>query len=324
MKFTSVPAGFVSFREPLPYVFDAEGAPRDITFTIVDTESGATIGSKKLYAATAGEIDIAPYLRRAARCRMPDEVTECAVIDTGGRVKVRVEAEGIASPVRTFIAAKVADDKLYALLATQYAFRTMAADEFDMIGYFAMPDAVVEIVIEAFGDNGYERMILTPPAGGQRTFAVTPRSFDATTSAMRVTIRVDDEAADVIDYRIVENLSDACRLAWFDRHGAPELYTFPARKRTVVAAVRDRTESIRGREDRVAARDRRVTLVSAYEPRAQAEAIAEMVASPEVYEALGGRTRRVSLATDNAVTLYGGEMNLVEVEIGTSGEEGGL
>lgn len=322
MKFTSVPAGFTSFREPLTYAFDAEGAPRDITFTIVDVESGATIGAKKLYAATAGEIDIAPYLRRAARCRMPDEVAECSVVDTGGRVKVRVEAEGVASPVRTFIAAKVADDKLYALLTTQYDRRAMAADEFDAIGYFAMPDAVVEIVVEAFG-SGYERLVLTPPAGGQRTVAVTPRGFAFVPESMRVTIRVDDEEADTIDYEIAENLADACRLAWFNRHGAPELYTFPARRQSRVEATRGRVLHPFGGEDVATGRDDALTLVSAYEPRAQAEAIAEAVASPEVRAVRGGRTRRVSLATDKA-TLHGGEMNLVEVEIRASGEEGRL
>ncbi len=320
MKFTSVPAGFASFREPLVYAFDAEGAPRDITFTIVDTESGATVGSKKLYSATKGEIDIAPYLRRAARCRMPDEIVGCAVVDTGGRIKVRVEAEGTASPVRTFIAAKVADDKLYTLLTTQYTRRTMAADEFDAIGYFAMPDAVVEIVIEAFGES-YGRLTLTPPEGGQRAFAVTPRAFAATPSTMRVTIRVDDETADVIDYEIVDNLAGACRLAWFDRHGAPELYTFPVRRQTFVEAARDRIGEV---SDRVRLRDRGLKLTSAYEPRAQAEAIAEIVASPEVCAACGSRLHRVSLSTDSAATLHGGEMNTVEVEIRTSEEEVGL
>ena len=78
-----------------------------------------------------------------------------------------------------------------------------------------------------------------------------------------------------------------------------------------------------GGEDVATGRDDALTLVSAYEPRAQAEAIAEAVASPEVRAVSGCRTRRVSLATDKA-TLHGGEMNLVEVEIRASGEEGRL
>ena len=221
---------------------------------------------------------------------------------------------------RTFIAAKVADDKLYALLTTQYDRRAMAADEFDAIGYFAMPDAVVEIVVEAFG-SGYERLVLTPPAGGQRTVAVTPRGFAFVPESMRVTIRVDDEEADTIDYEIAENLADACRLAWFNRHGAPELYTFPARRQSCVEATRGRILHPFGGEDVATGRDDALTLVSAYEPRAQAEAIAEAVASPEVRAVSGCRTRRVSLATDKA-TLHGGEMNLVEVVIRASGEGG--
>ncbi len=175
MKFTSVPAGFTSFREPLPYSFDAEGAPRDITFTIVDVESGATIGAKKTLCRHCGRDryrPLSPPRRPLPHARRGGRVLRGR---HGWPRQGARGGEGVASPVRTFIAAKVADDKLYALLTTQYDRRAMAADEFDAIGYFAMPDAVVEIVVEAFG-SGYERLVLTPPAAGSVPWPSRPEA----------------------------------------------------------------------------------------------------------------------------------------------------
>lgn len=321
MKFTSVPAGFSSFRSPLVYAFDAEGEARDITFAVVDTESGAAIGSVRQYAAAGGRIDIAPVLRRAARCRLPDSVADCGVVDTGGRVKVRVEAEGAASPVRTFIAAEVGNDLLYKPLTTQHARRTIAADEFDLIGYFAMPDAVVVIRIEAFGTS-YGYRTVTPPAGGQRTVAVAPRGFGMTPERMRVTVEVDGEAATVIEYEVVDNLRHACRVAWINRHGAPELYTFPACRHVAVGAAREHVAADGGGcRQTVTDGGGRLRVVSAYEPHAQMLSLAAIAASPDVRLVRGGGLRRVCVADDAPAAVPCDAMWLLELELLTDGKE---
>lgn len=323
MKFTSVPAGFSSFRTPLVYAFDAGGAARDITFAVVDTESGATIGTLRLHAV-AGEIDIAPVLRRAARCRLPDRVSGCGVVETGGRVKVRVEAEGTASPVRTFIAAEVAGDLLYKSLSTQYARRTIAPGEFDLIGYFAMPEAVVGVVIEALDDTGAAvgRIAVTLPDGGQRTVAVTAGGFDTPPVRMRVVINVDGEAATVVDYDVEENTRGARRVAWINRHGAPELYTFPACRQTEVEAVRERIGTAAGgRGSVVTDVDSALRLVSAYEPQAQLLALAGIVASPDVRLVCGDTLRPVCPAADGKATVTHGEPSLFELELHPAGKE---
>lgn len=314
MKFTSTPAGFSSFRRPLVYAFDAEGEARDLTFTIVDTESGAVIGTKRLYVATAGEIDIAPYVRRAVHCRLPESVAECWIIDTGGRMKVRVDAEGVSSPTRSFIAADVALDVFYTPLTTQYLHRTMAAGEVDMIGYFAAPDAVVRILVEAFG-SAYAYLTLTPPDGGQRTVAVTTEGFGIVPESMKVTIKVDDEPVTVIEYRITENLPHARRLAWLNRHGAPELYTFPTCGEAMLRALHRDTLTYNGRGTVVDDCDRTLRLVSAYEPQAQSLALAEIVCSPEVRMACGTELRRVVVADDEAARVVCEGMNLMEVAV---------
>ena len=78
MKFTSIPEAYSSFREPLIYAFDTESTtPHDVELKIINRTTGEEIGRKRLYNVTTGEIDIAPYLRSAARPTLPVAITEC-------------------------------------------------------------------------------------------------------------------------------------------------------------------------------------------------------------------------------------------------------
>ena len=73
MKFTSIPEAYSSFNSPLVYEFESEQEAKDLLVEITDLATNEVIGRKKLYAATAGSIDIAPYLRRRAIATLPDK-----------------------------------------------------------------------------------------------------------------------------------------------------------------------------------------------------------------------------------------------------------
>ena len=151
MKFTSIPEAYSSFREPLLYAFDTEHTePQDVEFRIINKADNTVIGRKRLYGVTEGEVDIAPYLRSVAVTTLPDAITECGVVDTNAQIKVVVEAEGVSSAVRNFIAAKVDLNEIYTPLMTQHLHRTMARDEFDLISFFSLPNITVEVVVEFF------------------------------------------------------------------------------------------------------------------------------------------------------------------------------
>ena len=170
MKFTSIPEAYTSFYDSLPYTVDGEGAVGDIEIVVSDAESGERLGTKYLYESAGGTVDIAPVLRSAVRYRLPEGVERCAVVDTGAQIKVAVTANGTAAPVRNFIAAKVDLGALYTLLEAQSEQRMIAAGEYDLVSFFSMPDAVAEVLVEAYGDN-YSYLTLTPPSGGQRCVA---------------------------------------------------------------------------------------------------------------------------------------------------------
>ena len=309
-----MPEAFSSFREPLLYAFDTQSnTAQEVEIKIIDKNSGSTIGTKRLHGVTKGEIDIAPYLRSVVVPTLPERVEACGVVECPTQMKVVVQANGVNSSSRTFIAAKVDLDNAYQPLTTQHLHRTMARDEFDLISFFSYADIVVEVVVE-FSGKGNESLTITPDAGGQRVVAVTAKGRSGV-SNMRVTVVVDGQPTTVIEYEIKENLKGARRVAWLNDHLAPELYTFPLRKSVLIKAARKRMESIWGREAGLAERENELKLISAYEPQAQIEALSSILSTPRAWLVEGSELQSVEITTDRVMPASCGEMGIIEVDI---------
>ena len=320
MKFTLLPEAYSSFREPLLYAFTTESTtPRDVDISIIDCADNKVIGRKRLYGVTTGEVDIAPYLRSAARPTLPSSIEECGEVDTLTNIRVIVEADGVASAPRKFIAAKIDRKAIFTLLTSQQRHRTMERDEFDIISYFSWPEIVVSLDVEFIG-NGSELITITPPSGGQRAVAVTARGREGV-DAMRVTLMVDGAPTETIEYELKTNLLSARRVAWLNTQLSPELYTFPLRKGVLIESTRRHMESIWGREAASVEAHNELKLLSAYEPERQLRAIAEILYSPRVWLIEGSDIRSVLLATDRVLISPSDGMGIVEVDI-RAAEEG--
>ena len=314
MKFTLLPEAYSSFREPLLYAFTTESeTPRDVEIKIIDCANGEVIGRKRLYNVTSGEVDIAPYLRSVARPTLPTTIEGCGEIDTSTNIRVIVQADGVDSEPRKFIAAKIDRNAIFTLLSSQHLNRTMAHDEFDIVCYFSWPDIVVSLDVEFIG-SGSELLTITPPSGGQRAVAVTARGREGVDN-IRATVKVDGVATTIVEYEIKSNLKGARRLAWLNDNLAPELYTFPLRKSVLIEAARKSMESIWGREAGTAERENELKLLSAYEPQAQIEALSSILSTPKAWLVRGCELQRVAITTDRVMPATCGEMGIIEVDI---------
>ena len=320
MKFTSIPEAYSSFREPILYTFNTESTtPRDVELKIINRTTGEEIGRKRLYNVTTGEVDIAPYLRSAARTTLPSSIEECGEVSVGTTIKVVVEAEGVTSSSRNFIAATIDRDALFTLLTTQQRHRTMERDEFDLISYFTWPDIVVSFDVEFIG-SGTDLITITPPSGGQRTVAVTARGREGV-DTIRVSIKVDDQVQEEIEYDLMPNIRGSHRVAWLNTHRSPEVYTFPLRKSVLIEATRRHIESVWGREAAAVEGASELKLLSAYEPEHQLKALAEILHSPRVWLVEGLTVQDVMLTTDRVLLSPNEEMGIIEVDI-RAAEEG--
>lgn len=320
MKFTSIPEAYSSFREPLLYSFSTESStPRDVELKIINRTTGEEIGRKRLYNVTTGEVDIAPYLRSAAHTTLPESIEECGEVNVGTTIKVVVEAEGVSSSVRSFIATTIDRDALYTLLSAQHLHRTMERDEFDLIGYFTWPDIVVSFDVEFIG-SGADRITITPPSGGQRAVAVTARGREGV-DTIRVSVKVDDVVSEVIEYDLMPNIRGSHRVAWLNSHHSPEVYTFPLRKSVLIESTRRHMESIWGREAAAVESASELKLLSAYEPEHQLKALSEILSSPSVWLIEGTQVKDVRLTTERVLLSPSEGMGIIEVDI-RAAEEG--
>lgn len=320
MKFTSLPEAYSSYREPLLYAFTTESStPSDVEIKIINCADNEVIGRKRLYGVTAGEVDIAPYLRSLARPTLPTTIEECGEIETSTNIRVIVEADGVASAPRKFVAAKVDFDSLFMLLTTQQLHRTMARDEFDIIPYFSWPDIVVSFDVEFIGGDA-EIMTITPPSGGQRAVAVTARGREGV-DEMRVTIKVDGVPMTIIEYEFKPNLLGARRVAWLNAQLSPELYTFPLRKGVLIESTRRHMESVWGSEAASVEAHNELKLLSAYEPEKQLKALAEILYSPRLWLIEGSAVQSIQLTTDRVLIAPNEGMSIIEVDI-RAAEEG--
>ena len=97
MKFTSLPTSYSSYNEPLVYAFDTQAEASDVEVRVINAMTSEVIGRKMLYGVSVGQVDIAPYVRRAAQVAMP-EVIECSqILAMGVQVKVKGEGAGVIS-----------------------------------------------------------------------------------------------------------------------------------------------------------------------------------------------------------------------------------
>lgn len=320
MKFTSIPKAYSSYFEPLIYEFDTQEAKADVEARIIDSATGEMIGRKMLYGVSEGQIDIAPYLRRAAKIELPEQIEYSQIVDTGAQIKVKVEVAGVSSSSRNFIAAKIPPSTYFTLLTDQISRRTMARDEFDIVGFYSSPDSVVEVLVEATGKS-YGFLTLEQATGGQTAIAVTALDFDDGPEELKLSIKVDGQVMAQIEYELKANLRGARRLAWLNGSHSPELYTFPMRKSILIKAARRRIEQLWGREAAEVEHEGELKLLSAYEPQMQLEAIAEILKSERVWLVEGNKTRRVELKAERVMTLPCDELGLVEVDI-CAAEEG--
>ena len=307
MKFTSLPTSYSSYNEPLVYAFDTQAEASDVEVRVINATTSEVIGRKMLYGVSVGQVDIAPYVRRAAQVVMP-EMIECSqMLATGIQVKVKVEVAGVISSSRNFIAARFDTMPHFALLTNQISRRTMARDEFDIIPFYSSPDAVVEVVVEAMGKSyGYLTLAL---------------DFDDGPEELKVTFKVDGYVEATVEYELKENLRGARRLAWLNESRSPELYTFPMRKSILIEAARRHIESVLGKEAAEVEHDGELKLLSAYEPQAQLEALAGIYKAERVWLVEGNAPRRIELRAKQVFTLPCDELGIIEVDI-CAAEEG--
>ena len=279
MIFTQLPQPFASVHRPLTYVF-SQIAASELHLRVLDVRSGALLGSKRFHAVGQAAADVAPIVRRALRFR-PTAGATGVVRGEDRTVCVQLAGEETFSPVRSFTAA-AGVPLPPALLTTMPSRRIMAYGESDEITCCIPERHTVTIT----GDGAASPLEFRMPADERELtlIRVDTRDFAPETRSISVVVATDGAVVGRIDYTLVASFgAGSVRMAWRSSAGSIEHYTFP-----VVAGIARRTERTTWRTDRgetVASvrSERLVTLRSAFETAAVAEALSEIAAAPQVW-----------------------------------------
>ncbi len=278
MQFTSVPANGASLCAPLIFAFGDQADPRTLDVEIYHAQSGDLLFKKRLYHTSAGEVDIAPLLRRLVRF-------DPSCIATGFfklpnrflPVRVRVEE---ASVERTFLPAEHLPEGY--LLTSMPTSRLLARGDKEEL--FLRPGITRAIVRYQTPTESTSRIFTNSDSTQPCGFGVTTHTLPEGVERMEVALYVGNELAHTIHYTIIPVRSEGVRLAWVGRQGAIEHYTFPRCESRTEEQSRHEGLLAEGASRLLQATVQEQWLItSAYERTEVLEALAEIGTAPQLW-----------------------------------------
>lgn len=273
MQFTQIPPDYSPLDSGARYAFEAdEAADRD--FRIAEAGSGELLGAKRFRNAAAGYFDIAPYLRD--RFRFEPGYGPTGFVGAAGRsVAATVETAGACAAARTFLRGTV-QTTAPALRTSQPPVRLLGSNECDEITLVATGPCTASLTVRQ-GDTAVQTEF-TDNGTGVRLFRLDAADFPGAEA-----FELAFEGIGRLEYRIVERPAEARRVAWIGRAGSIEHYTFPVVKSEEVRVAKRRIYGGEGYRTVRCEGERLLTLQSAYETPAAAEALAELLEAPQAW-----------------------------------------
>lgn len=310
MQFTQIPNQYAPLGGELRYAVRHE-TDGDIDIRILDPEDPAPTGAKRFAATASASFDAAPCLRRRLRFIPATGGTGFRAAQ-GRTVTAFVEAgvsadETVLAPVRTFLPGH-AVVSAPGLLTTMPLSRLIPEGACDELTLLTAGACSVTVTAQA-ADTTTAETFRTVDAGLQ-LFRLDTRDFPEAES-----LTVDAGACGTVVYSVIPARQQSRRLAWRSSAGSVEHYTFPVVRTTTLRAEKQRAEGLDGHIVAAAETDREAQLASAYECQPVLEALAEMMASPDVWLAEGDSYTPVDVATDEAVVQRHGSLGCLEVTI---------
>lgn len=303
MQFTRIPENHAPLGRPLIYAVScASASPADLEVCISDPAQRRIYGRKRFNAVTEAAFDVAPYLRRARSFAPSSGATGVysaadRTLEAVVTVTDRTTQALLTAPVRCFLPTvdAPAEAQLLSAMPRVRLLRPGACDELTLYTAGAQP---VTLTIRYAARTATARYTL--PAAGLHLFRLRADDFPAAE-----VITLDAGACGTVTYSIVQPVEGAVRLAWRSRTGSIEHYDFPVERAAGCEAMRRTACGPEGYVSCTTVEWRR-QLRSALERREVLEALAELIATPEVWLVEGERYTPVSVVSDRAeVHRYG-------------------
>ena len=305
MKFTSIPENGLSWHDALLYAFDTEGGARDVTMVIRDAINDCTIGTMRLYGVTQAEVDIAPYLRSyMAQWQLPEQ---SGLSISSAACRVVAEIDGVTSPARTLFYGRI--NPIHgAALSGVAETRVVRRSDVVRLTLYSPRKLSVRITDAKLGGVVGQFEVLTSYMPYEFTFNLA--DVPVGVSSLVVDVRGDGQEVAQLRYSISRFGEAARQVAWRNRVGGVECYTFPVCRATECSA-----EVVGDAEPRLTSAVIRRRLESGQEASTERARIAQMICATAVYGCEGLEVEPMRLLTRRLIYGEGGAMKSLELDV---------
>ncbi len=295
----------------------AGSAPQTFDLRLYDAATRAPLGARRFTGVASFASDVAPLLRRALRF-VPSSGSTGFCEATDRTLRVVAEATGTldgtaTAASRTFLPC-AGEAAAPALLTSMPRERLLAPGECDELTL--LHEGALTVTVTASDHRTTDARSYRTATGGLLLFRIAADDF-----AGAERLEVDAGPCGRIGYTLLPAPEGAQRLAWRTAEGSIEHYTFPVGVRTTIAAAKRRAC---GSEEHVATttqRERRDLLRSACETGETLEALAGLLAAPQVWACTGGAYRPVDVLTTEAAIRRHGALGTFDIEIRSTARE---
>lgn len=320
MQFTLTPPQLASSAADLIYKFadlDDDAVARDFDVSIIRSSDDKVLATKRFYATTSGQVNIAPTLRRLVAAEPSAGVTGLSTAEDY-TVDIVVVADGVRSEVRRFTLLDITLDRAQVITSLPHS-RAIAYGEREQVVIYAPEGAVVRVV--AHNEASVEAQTYSAE-GGLLRFSLDTNDFDPTLKSLSVVVTSEDMVLAELNYMVVVEPCGAWRVAWRNRVGGIEHYTFPVVEKRRVQVRRQSVDLASGEHLMLdVERDNLVRLVSAYETYRVLQALTEIVGAREVWRVSGTDYAAVEVVTTELSMPAPGTLCSVEIDVRSKGEE---
>lgn len=306
MVVTNFPKPYQSaFREAC---FTLDGAQTDGNTDVGIFASGVAepLGVKRLYGTGAKSVNVAPYLRRLFSpeplCAKPHAIYEAA----GRVVSCRVEVPGFSSAAvpLTFGTEDAPTDAALSARGERVVIRPGERDELSVIasGGRVEPAVLFSVGGVEHRDDSYYAFMTSKPVVMVVDADVAGATFERLTGLpaeemTEFTVELAlGEAVVRRRYAVDRTSRGGVRLAWVNRFGAVDCYTFPVVAEKRISGERTRILSAGGYRTVATASETSEVLVSDQCDTATGEWLSEIWSSPVVWRIAGSEFERVEVA----------------------------
>ncbi len=326
MNVTNYPKAYQSaFREAL-FVLGNVGAPLGVDISIVSPAvSSAPLGTKRIYATASAAVNVAPYVRGLIDPQPLCDFPAGVAIDSGRIVPCCVSAPGMNSSV-VILGGGVEDLPPERILSAAPKHVVICPGERDEISVLSRRIVSPSVVVatgssELSGSAGMRELssdnIITVVVEPEQLLASLGfAAAEVSHFSVRLTMRGGTDPARVLErhYTLVPSLATGRRLAWVNRFGAIDYYTFPTVKSIRRSGSLDRLTTPAGTRTVATTAARSEMLVSDPCDEPMADWLAEILSAPSVWEVEGSEARPVNVTGGQVVSSYL-RPTCVEIEI---------